>query len=52
VLWIERFDTFEALRAAVRAFTITYNHTSIGGGPGASPDPRHERHTVKTRLLR
>ena len=26
VLWIERFDTFEALRNAVRAFTVTYNH--------------------------
>ena len=26
VLWIERFDTFEALRDAVRAFTVTYNH--------------------------
>jgi transposase InsO family protein len=26
VLWIERFDTFEQLRAAVRKFTVTYNH--------------------------
>jgi transposase InsO family protein len=26
VLWIERFDTFEELRAAVRKFTVTYNH--------------------------
>lgn len=26
VLWIERFDTFEELRARVRAFTVTYNH--------------------------
>jgi len=26
VLWIERFDTFEELRAAVRKFTLTYNH--------------------------
>ena len=26
VLWIERFDTFEALRDAVRAFTATYNY--------------------------
>jgi len=26
VLWIEHFDTFEALRDAVRAFTVTYNH--------------------------
>ena len=26
VLWIERFDTFEQLRAAVRTFTVTYNH--------------------------
>jgi putative transposase len=25
VLWIERFDTFEELRAAVRKFTVTYN---------------------------
>jgi len=25
VLWIERFETFEALRARVREFTITYN---------------------------
>ena len=26
VLWIERFDTFEQLRAAVREFANTYNH--------------------------
>ena len=26
VLWIERFDTFEELRAAVRKFAVTYNH--------------------------
>jgi hypothetical protein len=26
VLWIERYDTFEQLRAAVRTFTVTYNH--------------------------
>jgi hypothetical protein len=25
VLWIERFETFEDLRAAVRKFTVTYN---------------------------
>jgi len=26
VLWIERFDTFEELRAAVRKFAVNYNH--------------------------
>jgi hypothetical protein len=26
VLWIERFDTFEQLRTAVRTFAVTYNH--------------------------
>jgi putative transposase len=26
VLWIERFDTFEELRNAVRQFAVTYNH--------------------------
>jgi putative transposase len=25
MLWIERFDTFEELRAAVRQFAVTYN---------------------------
>jgi len=25
VLWIERFATFEELRAAVRQFAVTYN---------------------------
>jgi len=26
VLWIERFESFEELRAAVRGFAVTYNH--------------------------
>ena len=26
MLWIERFKTFEELRAAVRRFAVTYNH--------------------------
>jgi hypothetical protein len=29
VLWIERFETFEELRAAVRKFAVTYNHQRL-----------------------
>ena len=29
MLWIERFATFEELRAAVRQFAVTYNQHSL-----------------------
>jgi uncharacterized membrane protein len=44
VLWIERFETFEALRSAVRQFARTYNeHWLLERHGYRSPTEARER---------